>query len=273
MGTDGGMHEVFVAALQGGRPIKDQDGEIRGFVPVSAPGTIPPTVNPPSNVVLANASAGTEAANVPLPRAVPRALNRTPTRTASVEPAAPASRNFLGSLFTSNNSDTKSSSPSLLDRAARVVGLRSSSSTAEAAEVPAAPPNKPALTAKPMPLIATAATQPKPRPVTERTESPARIAHPTAAGRRTYRTGSLNCRCWCHPAATAAAGAEWAHGRSEDGCQREPALRRRAGYPDRQFRDQLVRAAVTDSSIHPIDRSCSRVAKPAQAADRHASAY
>ena len=176
MGTDGGMHEVFVAALQGGRPLKDKDGEIRGYVPVSAPGTIPPTVNPPSNVVLADASAATEAANVPLPRAAPRALNRTPTRTASVQPAAPPSRNFLGNLFTSNNSDTKSSSPSLLDRAARAVGLRGSSSTAEAAEAPAAPP-KPALAAKPMPLIATAATQSKPRPAAGRTESPTRTAN------------------------------------------------------------------------------------------------
>jgi murein L,D-transpeptidase YafK len=46
MGTDGGMNPVFVAALQGG-VLRDSEGNIRSIMPVTAPGTIPPNVNPP----------------------------------------------------------------------------------------------------------------------------------------------------------------------------------------------------------------------------------
>ncbi len=100
-GNDGGMHEVFVAALQGGRPVIERDGEVTRLIPVTAPGTIPPTVNPPSNVTfypamtpapMAVASVETEAANVPTPRPAPRAQSRAPTQTAAAEPT---SRNFL----------------------------------------------------------------------------------------------------------------------------------------------------------------------------------
>ncbi len=192
-GADGGMHEVFVAALDGGRPVMDKDGNIHRLVPVSAPGTIPSTVNPPANVALnpatpvAMASVETQAANVPTPRPAPRQLGRVPTQIASTEPAAPASRNFLASLFTSDGSETTSSSPGVLDRAARAVGLRGSS-TAEASQAPAPAPApvqtpkptavaKPAPVAKPMPLIAAAVAQPKPQPLTERAEPPARVAN------------------------------------------------------------------------------------------------
>ncbi|MEX0842174.1 MAG: L,D-transpeptidase family protein [Xanthobacteraceae bacterium] len=211
-GTDGGMNEVFVAALHGGRALPGRDGNVRR-IPVSAPGTIPSTVNPPTQVAMypapqsatgpsmqiALAPAATSAVDVPLPRPAPTALGRVPTQIASAKPEAPASRNFLASLFTSDESDTAASSPSILDRAARAVGLRGSA-TAQASETPkAAPaeapkpvsvaqpapkpapstpaPSKPAPVAKPMPLVATAPAQPKPRPLPERAAPPTRVAN------------------------------------------------------------------------------------------------
>jgi murein L,D-transpeptidase YafK len=202
LGNDGGMHEVFVAALQGGRAVKDKDGEIRGLVPVTAPGTIPATVNPPSNIALAVAPAEAEAANVPTPRPAARPSNSimarapaaapapiAPTQVAAAQPAAPApaQRNFLGNLFTSNNSEAAAvtpsppatSSPGVLDRAARAVGLRGSA-TAAAAEAPAAPAaaSKPVAPAsRPAPAVTTVAAQPKPQPLVEPATPPARVAN------------------------------------------------------------------------------------------------
>ncbi len=191
-GTDGGMHEVFVAALQGGRPVTERDGEVSRLIPVTAPGTIPPTVNPPSNVTLypamtlapmAIASVETEAANVPTPRPAPRAQSHTPTQTAS---AQPASRNFLASLFTTSNSEATSSSPSVLDRAKQAIGLRGSDAPPPQVAEATAPKSAPA---KPISLVAranaqpvqpaqpTRLAQPKPQPLVERIEPPARIAN------------------------------------------------------------------------------------------------
>ena len=174
MATDGGMNPIFTAALQGGRPIYDRDGSITALMPVSAPGTIPPNVNPPTPVAIA--SAEPEATAVPLPRPAPRQLGRIPTQVASAQPAAPASSNFLGSLFTSNNSAKaeKSSSSSVLESVSRLVGLRGSDTSPQ--ETSAAP-SAPAAAAKPKPAVATAAIRPKPQPLAEPAEASTKTAN------------------------------------------------------------------------------------------------
>ena len=185
-GTDGGMHEVFVAALNGGLPVADKDGSMARMIPVSAPGTIPPTVNPPGGVTInpptqmalaAPAETETVASNVPLPRAAPSVLGRIPAQTTVA--AAPAPRNFLGSLFASAGPEATSSSPSAPAPAAPAVAFQAPSTTAAPkSAVPAALPQapKPAVAAKPVPLIASA-TQPKPQPLVERIEPPATVAN------------------------------------------------------------------------------------------------
>jgi murein L,D-transpeptidase YafK len=177
LGTDGGMNPVFLAALQG-RPIKGADGEITGYAPVSAPGTIPPTVNPPTPVALAMAPTEKEAAKPSPAPAQPKSIM---TRTASAQPAAsaprtasaqseaPASRGVLSNLFTSSNSEASSSSSSIFDRAARAIGLRGSETAATAA-ARSAPP------AKTAPAVATASL-PKPQPAAASAETPIRTAN------------------------------------------------------------------------------------------------
>jgi murein L,D-transpeptidase YafK len=189
MASDGGMHEVFAAALQGGRAVRGRDGEIERLIPVSAPGTIPPTVNPPANVALAVAPAETQTA--PLPRSAPRQSNSILARSAVAAPAKPAPekqaapiqtasaaapftpvRNFLSNLFTTDSETTPASASSgAPEPAARPVGLRGSSPAA----AQAAP--KPAPVAKPTSLIATAAARPKPQPIMEPVEPRTAVAN------------------------------------------------------------------------------------------------
>jgi murein L,D-transpeptidase YafK len=173
LATDGGMHPVFVAAIQGGRPVKDADGEIRALIPVTAPGKIPANVTPPP--VLAVASADTETATVPLPRAAPRQPARIPTRTAYTDPAPPPSGNFLNSLFASNGPDKseKPSSPGILDRVSNMMGLRGSDTAPAEAQAPAP---KPTPAAKPAATMAAGAIRPKPQPMAEPVEPPTRTA-------------------------------------------------------------------------------------------------
>ncbi len=167
-GTDGGMHEVFVAALNGGRPVADKDGITARMIPVSAPGTIPATVNPPGGVTInpptqmaLAAPAGTQTAatsNIPMARPAPRALGSIPAQTTVA--MAPAPRNFQGSLFASAGPETTAPS--------------SVATTAPAAASPQPP--KPAVAAKPVPLMASTASA-KPQPLVERIEPPATVAN------------------------------------------------------------------------------------------------
>jgi murein L,D-transpeptidase YafK len=98
MATDGGMHQVFAEALQGGRAVRGRDGEVER-IPTSTPGTIPPTVNPPSNVVTANVPATPAPAQAAQPASPPRTTSVArapaqatprPAQTASTRPAQPA---------------------------------------------------------------------------------------------------------------------------------------------------------------------------------------
>jgi hypothetical protein len=157
--TDGGMHPIFVAALQGGQPVLDADGGIRALIPVTAPGKIPPNVTPPPVLALAS----TEAEVGPTPRAASRQPVRAPTRTASTEPAAAPS----------NDADkAQKSSPSILSRVSNMLGLRGSDTTPAQAEQASA---KPAV--KPTPALAVAARpKPQPQPISEPAAAPTKTA-------------------------------------------------------------------------------------------------
>jgi hypothetical protein len=125
---DGGMHPVFVAAVK-----KNQLGVApqEALFVTTPPGTIPATVRPPRIPELAGAVA---MENVP---AAPAAKPEPATRMAIAEPEAaakPASKSssFFGSLF-SSKSEKPAEAPAeqtaekkhpLLDRMARIVGLR-----------------------------------------------------------------------------------------------------------------------------------------------------
>ena len=192
MATDGGMHKVFADALQG-RTMKGRDGEER-LVAVAAPGTIPPTVNPPSNVVIAAAPPAQTAAAAPVltqPASPPRSNSivarapAQPAATASIQqtaaakpmqtasaslPGVEATKNFLSNLFTARDSRTNTAVPASPAQAAKPSGLRGSTTTAAQ---PA-----PAPVAKPKPAPAQLA-EAKPRPLPEpedagamRTQSP-----------------------------------------------------------------------------------------------------
>ena len=185
MGTDGGMHQVFAEALQGGRAVKGRDGEVERIIPVAAPGTIPPTVNPPSNVVIATAPppqpaaapapAVTQPASPPStssvgarepaqPSARPaQAAAAKPTQTASVSswPGVEATKNFFSKMFTGR--DSEAAGPASPAQAANPTGLRGPTATAAARPAPAAKP-------KPEP---TTVAEAKPKPLLEPEEAPA----------------------------------------------------------------------------------------------------
>jgi murein L,D-transpeptidase YafK len=174
MATDGGMHQIFAEALQGGRVVKGRDGDIERIIPVAAPGTIPPHVNPPSNVIVANAPApAAPAVAQPSPPARPASVvaratepaprAAQPTRTASAMPGLDATRNFLNQLFTTNDdAPTTSAVPAPPPRPADLRG--SASAPARPAARPVAP------VARPRPP-ATAVAEAKPRPLPEPEEA------------------------------------------------------------------------------------------------------
>ena len=92
MATDGGIHQVFAEALQGGRAVRGKDGEIERINPTSAPGTIPPNVNRRANVVVANAPAAPrlQPQRPPVPRRLPMSSPRAPRRSSMPRPAQAA---------------------------------------------------------------------------------------------------------------------------------------------------------------------------------------
>jgi murein L,D-transpeptidase YafK len=104
-GEDGGMHPVFVASLK--RPSLWDPAGIFGPKPASAPGTVPPHVNPPKNaspiyaptMAYAPEAVSDSTGSVPVPRPAPRkdgsglqvasfADRFGPFLTASLEPAS-----------------------------------------------------------------------------------------------------------------------------------------------------------------------------------------
>jgi len=168
MATDGGMHRVFAEALQG-RVVKGADGEER-LIPVTAPGTIPPTVNPPSNVLVAAAPAAQPTAaakpavtqpasplrsNSIVARAPAQPAAQTaaakPTQTASASSSGDELKNFLSKLFTTQDSQASTAAPASPVQAARPSG---STTTAQSASAPAKPKPAPGALAeaKPRPL-------------------------------------------------------------------------------------------------------------------------
>jgi murein L,D-transpeptidase YafK len=178
MATDGGMHQVFAEALQGGRAVKGRDGEVERLIPVTAPGTIPPTVNPPANVVIATAPppqpAVTQPASPPpstsvVARAPAQPSART-AQTAAAKPTQTASlsswettKNFFSKMFTGQ--DREAAVPASPAQATKPTGLRAlvARPSAQPAPAPAAKP-------KPAP---TAVAEAKPSPLPEPEEAPA----------------------------------------------------------------------------------------------------
>ena len=179
MATDGGMHEVFAQVLQGGRVVRGRDGEIER-VKVTAPGTIPDTVNPPSNVLIAaTAPAAVKPATaVTRPAAPPRsnsivarapaqpatrpaqAASVKPTQVAAAVPAVEATRDFLSNLFTTKS---QTAATPVTASIAKPAGLRGSTT------VPARPAQPaPSIAAKPKPAPSpTAVAEAKPTPLAE----------------------------------------------------------------------------------------------------------
>jgi len=183
MGTDGGMHQVFAEALQGGRAVRGKDGEIE-LVRVSAPGTIPAHVNPPSNVVIGGAVAAAAAPATPAPVATqpaspPRSTSvaasapaqpaakpaqsapaAPPTQTASLNPAERA-RNFFSNLFTRSPAPAAAAPAPSPATAAKPAAPRGSTppATTPPTQTASAPPAKPKPT-----TVAEAKPKPSPEP-------------------------------------------------------------------------------------------------------------
>ena len=248
MATDGGMHQVFAEALQGGREVRGKDGEVER-VPVSAPGTIPPTVNPPANVLAAAtpapAPAAAPAPSTPASRSIVArapakpAQARTaaqptpaaqPTQTASADPIE-KTRNFLNSLFTSNSNQTQ---------------------TASAAHRRRQPPSRPLRVVPPRPPCGQPHSLRRPpsrNPPLPPWPKPSR-RHCLSRKKRRLPAGG---QCRRDPAAVAGVGLQ------RPACRRvKPVVRRRARHPGRQLRQQLVRLALIKASADKVTAGISR---------------
>ena len=98
-GTDGGMHPVFVAKLNP-QIIRDTDGTVRTVIESSAPGTIPPTVNPPRE------PGAVTVAGTPSPAAQPHgsfALASSESKPAPAARPAAETGNMFTRLFSSDD--------------------------------------------------------------------------------------------------------------------------------------------------------------------------
>ncbi len=179
MATDGGMHPVFAAVIQGGRQIGQADGSFL-LAPVSAPGKVPDYVTLPqpkaASAPVAVASADSATASVPVPRPAPQQPGRIPTRTAAfASPAAPTS---------ATPAAPTSAAPTSSNLLSNLFGLRGSN-TAPATTASASPTPTPA--AKPTPAVAAAPVQPKP-PVAAAAIQPQPAAEPPT---RTANAGAM----------------------------------------------------------------------------------
>jgi len=184
MATDGGMHQIFADALQG-RATRNSSGEVeRLYTATNLPGTIPDTVNPPSNVVMANSP---QPAPAPAPAAQPAAPRtnslvaratakpasrsaQQPTQTAAAEPSGlEKTKNFLSGLFRTKGSETQTASaaPSAPAQASKPAASRGANPAPAqaAAPAPAAKPKAaPTAVAEAKP---TAVAEAKPTPLPE----------------------------------------------------------------------------------------------------------
>jgi hypothetical protein len=182
-GADGGMHPVFVAAVK--RNEVGVSPSTSAYSTASIPGTIPPTVRPPripelsdsplvtGNPIAPPAGGSHSISNEP-PMMAAVGATAAPVRVASTEPMVPASTpsesksNFFSGLFSSKKTEEKKNEPGMVDRAAKLMGLRKDEKPAVAAPAPkpkvaaapAAP--KPAPAAKPVQTAAPGAIRPKP---------------------------------------------------------------------------------------------------------------
>ena len=138
-GTDGGMNPVFLAALNNGQASEGTaPGDIlRALAPVQAPGTIPPTVNPPGPM-----------------KAIYTVSNDAPRTAAPARPRATSPKSTPGTLVASAEpgavgQNGAAASGGLFDRMSNFIGLRGANS-APAAEAPApAKAKRPAAAAHP----------------------------------------------------------------------------------------------------------------------------
>ena len=175
--ADGGMNEVFVAAVK-----RNQIGvhPQQALFVSTPPGTIPATVRPPKLPELADAPVMNDGV---MPAQATVADLSTP-QMAIAEPAPKQSGGLFGSLFSSK--DSESSSDSTIDRMARMIGLQKDEPKAAAA-----PPPKTKAQAKPTQLASHGAIRPKqaaaepkpadaPKPARAATAAPAPVPTATA---------------------------------------------------------------------------------------------
>jgi murein L,D-transpeptidase YafK len=142
-GTDGGMHPIFLAAVQahGGTESRIESKLLPGSIPANIRPPGEPTVEPPTGSTGGMSLASTESRPVPAPR--------SSTQVAS---AAPGS--LLGGLFSSGEDSTKSSGDSPSGGVlSRMFGVHGSSEPADPASTPKAKP----AAAKPTQTASTAA--------------------------------------------------------------------------------------------------------------------
>jgi murein L,D-transpeptidase YafK len=207
-GADGGMHPVFVAAVK--RNEIGVSPSSSSFSLASVPGTIPPTVRPPRIPELADSAAATgqpiapaagaahSVDGAPMRAATPAAA---PVRVASASAEEPASTsssassgNFFSSMFSA------SSDNSVIDRAAKLMGL------ADEEKRPAVATPKP----KPQPRVA---ARPVPKPAPKPAPAPVQSSSTgSGSSNGAIRPQPAQAAEWPTPAATKPANAPTGNG-------------------------------------------------------------
>jgi hypothetical protein len=142
-GTDGGMHPIFLAAVQahGGTDSRIESKSLPGSIPANIRPPGAPTVEPTTGSTGGMSLASSESRPVPAPRS-----------SAQVASAAPGS--MFGGLFSSSDDGAKSSGDSQSGGVlSRVFGLHGNSEPADTASTPKAKP----AAAKPTQTASTAA--------------------------------------------------------------------------------------------------------------------
>jgi murein L,D-transpeptidase YafK len=179
-GTDGGMHPIFLAKLKQQRnEVMDNDGRMQALAPVSTPGSLPDTVNPPREAEVV-ATGTVAAADLPTPRTAPQrktgsAPAEQPTqRVASSEPPTQARSGLFGNLFSSSSSTERRDEGGVLSRMGRMIGLGGSASAATQPQP--APKPKPVPAARPAQTAAT----PHPKPAPQNADTGNAATHKTA---------------------------------------------------------------------------------------------
>ena len=193
-GADGGMHPVFVAAVK-----RNEVGvSPAAYSTASIPGTIPATVRPPripeladlplvSGQPITTAAVATHGVDGAPMRAA--TANAEPVRVASAEPMATSSNatgsssgSFFSNMFSSSSAEKKSEG-GIIDRTAKLIGLRGSDDKEKTAALPKPKP-EPKVAARPAPkpvqTTSNGAIRPKPADA-EPTKTAAAPQQPAAA--------------------------------------------------------------------------------------------